>query len=146
MVEMTFNQALIFVPMLMVVALTIAAFIRLAYVRVRTLRMREMPLKYYTAFQGGTEPEYVTIAARHYMNLFEAPVVFYLACLTAYAVEAVTPGTYFTAWAYVVFRLAQSAIHLTYNNVRHRAYAFFLGWIALTVLWVQIARSLLAHV
>jgi len=32
--------------------------------------------------------------------------------------------------------LQQSIIYLTYNNVRQRAYAFLLGWIALAALWV----------
>jgi hypothetical protein len=88
----------------------------------------------------------VTVAARHYANLFEAPVVFYAACLSAIALQAATPAIYYAAWAYALCRIAQSAIHLTYNNVRHRAYAFFVGWIALATLWALIAALVLAKI
>jgi hypothetical protein len=143
---MTFKQALIFLPMLAVAALTVIGFIRLAYVRVKVSRARVVPLKYYVAFQNGAEPEHVVVAQRHYANLFEAPVLFYAACVTAFALEAVTPTMYFTAWAYAVLRVTQSTIHLTYNNVRHRAYAFLAGWIALAALWAQIASAVLTAV
>jgi len=141
MLEMTFTQSLIFLPLLAVVALTVVGFIRLAYVRVKVSRARVVPLKYYVAFQNGTEPEHVVVAQRHYANLFEAPVLFYVACVTAFALDAVTPAMYFTAWAYAILRIGQSTIHLTYNNVRHRAYAFLLGWIALAAVWAQIAAA-----
>ncbi len=140
--EMTFNQALIFLPMLVVVALTILAFMRMIMVRFKTITARLVPLKYYVAFQGATEPEATAIAVRHYANLFEAPIIFYAACLTAFALEATTTALYITAWAYAVARVAQSMIHLTTNNIRQRALAFVLGWVALTALWVQIALVL----
>ncbi len=144
MIEITFKHSLIFVPMLVVVALTIVGFIRMAYVRFKFISTRQMPLKYYVAFQGNTEPEHVAVVVRHYANLFEAPIIFYAACLTLFALAAVTPIIYLTAWAYAVMRVAQSAIHLTYNNVRHRAYAFLLGWVALAVLWGEIAAIIFA--
>jgi hypothetical protein len=144
MIEMTFTQALIFLPMLAVVAMTIVGFVRLVVVRFRFIRSRALPLKYYVAFQNGVEPENVAVTVRHYANLFEAPIIFYAACLTIFSLQAVTPSIYFMAWAYAVFRIAQSTIHLSYNNVRHRAYAFLLGWIALGALWVQIAMAVFA--
>ena len=79
MVEITFKQALIFLPMLAVIALTIVGFFRMAYVRFKFINTRQMPLKYYVAFQGNTEPEHVAVVVRHYANLFEAPIIFYAA-------------------------------------------------------------------
>jgi hypothetical protein len=144
MIEMTFNQALILLPMLAVVALTIIGFARLVVVRFTSIRARQTPLKYYVAFQNASEPENVAVAVRHYANLFEAPIIFYAACVTVFALQAVTPSIYYAAWAYAVFRIAQSTIHLTFNNVRYRAYAFLLGWIALIALWGQIASAVFA--
>jgi hypothetical protein len=145
-VEMTFNQALIFMPMLAVVALTVVGFVRLVIVRVRSTRARDVPFSYYKAFQNGAEPEYVAVVARHYLNLFEAPILFYAACVTVFALGGVTLAVYLTAWGYAILRITQSTIHLTYNNVRHRAYAFLLGWIALTALWVQIGLTIFQRV
>jgi hypothetical protein len=144
MIEMTFTQALIFLPMLAVVAMTVIGFLRMVIVRFKFIRSRALPLKYYVAFQNGTEPENVAVTVRHYANMFEAPIIFYAACLTIFSLQAVTLNIYSTAWAYAAFRIAQSGIHLTYNNVRHRAYAFLLGWIALAALWVQIAMAVFA--
>ncbi len=144
MIEMTFKQALIFMPMLAVATLTIIGFFRMVAVRLRSIRARATPLKYYVAFQNGAEPEHVAVVVRHYANLFEGPVLFYAACISVYVLGAVTTPIYLTAWAYAVCRIAQSTIHLTYNNVRHRAYAFLLGWLAMTALWIQIAIGMFA--
>jgi hypothetical protein len=142
--EMTFNQALIFLPMLVVVALTILGFLRMVHVRFKTISGRHVPLKFYVAFQGAAEPEATAITVRHYANLFEAPIIFYVGCLTAFTLTATTDALYITAWVYAAARVAQSLIHLTYNNVRQRALAFVIGWIALTAMWVQIALALFA--
>ncbi len=143
--EMTFNQALIFLPMLVVVALTIIGFLRMVQVRFKTISGRQVPLKFYTAFQGAVEPEPTAITVRHYANLFEAPIIFYVGCFTAFALAATTDALYITAWVYAAARVTQSFIHLTYNNVRQRALAFVIGWIALLVMWVQLALALFAR-
>ncbi len=144
--DMTFNQTLIFLPMLVVVALAVIGFIYLVALRARTIRGRNVPLKFYVAFQGATEPEETAVAVRHYANLFEAPILFYAACVTVFALQDVSEAIYYTAWIYAVARTAQSVIHLSYNNVRHRALAFVLGWIALAVLWAQIARVVFSKI
>lgn len=144
--ELTFNQTLIFLPMLLVVAVSIVAFARLIYMRIKTISGRHVPMRYYVAFQGGAEPEETAIAARHYLNMFESPVLFYAACLSACVLEAVTPAIYYSAWAYAVLRTGQSFIHLTYNNVKHRAYVFMAAWAAVIVMWAQIAGAVFAKV
>jgi hypothetical protein len=144
--EMTFNQALIFLPMLVVVTLTIIGFIRLVTARVKTISGKHVPARFYVAFQGAVEPEATAVAVRHYANLFEAPVLFYAACLAAFALEATTDALYVTAWVYAGARTAQSVVHLTYNNVRHRALAFVIGWVAIAAMWVQIALVLFSKI
>jgi hypothetical protein len=139
------SQHAIFLPLLAVVALTVVAFLRLAVVRVRTAKSRAVRLSYYRAFQGDPEPELAAATARHYNNLFEAPVLFYVACIVAYQTSAVTMTVLVLAWAYVAARYVQSAIHLTTNNVRHRAFAFLAGWILLLALWSVLALRLVAQ-
>jgi hypothetical protein len=136
------GQATIFLPVLAMVALTAFAFLRLAIVRVRTARRREVKLSYYRAFQGPPEPEQAAATARHYNNLFEAPLLFYVGCVVAFELGTVTPLVLALAWGYVVARTIQSAIHLGSNDVRKRAYAFFAGWLFLAALWLRLAVSL----
>lgn len=137
------NQLAIFVPMLVVVALTFVAFIRMATGRGAAMKAGQDP-RFYRAHQGAPEPEATVVAVRHYGNLFELPTVFYAACITAFVLGAVNVWALVFAWGYVVCRLAQSAVHLTYNNPAHRGGAFVLGVVFVLALWVKLALAISA--
>lgn len=136
------NQASILLPMLAVVALTFLAFIRMAAARGAVAKT--MDPNFYRAHQGGAEPESAAAAVRHYGNLLELPTIFYAACLTAYVLQAVTPWLLGFAWAFVVFRLVQSAVHLTYNNPGHRGIAFVLSVLCMLALWINLGMAICA--
>lgn len=138
------NQATILVPMLVVVALTFVAFIRMAAARGSVAKT--MDPNFYRAHLGGAEPEAAVVAVRHYGNMLELPTVFYAACLTAFVLQAVGQWTLILAWAFVAFRLVQSAVHLTYNNPGHRGIAFVLSVLSLLALWVNVGMSVCAKV
>jgi hypothetical protein len=140
----TANQATIFLPMLVVVALTFAAFVRLATARAAVAK--HMDPGFYRAQLGGHEPEGTVVAVRHYGNLFELPTLFYAGCLTAFVLSAVTGWMLLWAWGYVAARLLQSAIHLSYNNPAHRGLSFVLGMVFMIALWVTIALHVFAAV
>lgn len=82
-------------------------------------------------------------AADNFRNLFELPVLFYLAIVLAVQTAQVTALTLGLAWAFVALRIAHSAIHCTYNKVMHRFYAYISGASALWVLWAVLAFGLL---
>jgi hypothetical protein len=136
------NQAAIFVPMLVVVALTFVAFVHLAIARGKAAG--QMPPEYYRAHIGDPEPEAARAAVRHYGNLLELPTLFYAACLTAFVLSAVDMWTLIFAWSYTALRLMQSAVHMSYNNPMHRGLAFMAGALALLALWVNVAAKLFA--
>ena len=139
-------QATIFLPLIVLVTLTLVGLLRLGVLRVRAGKHRQVRFSYYRAFQGEPEPEQVAAAARHYNNLFEAPVLFYVGSVVVFELGAVTPWMLFIAWGYVVARLVQSAVHLTTNNVRHRALAFLAGWAFLVALWIRIGAAVAAQI
>jgi hypothetical protein len=138
------NPVSIFVPMLVVVALTFVAFVRLAIMRQAAVKAGQDP-QFYRAQLGDPEPEATVVAVRHYSNLFELPVLFYAACLTAYVLAAVSGRTLGFAWVYVVARLGQSAVHLTYNTPTHRGLFFLLGVGCLLALWIDLALVVFAR-
>jgi hypothetical protein len=131
------NQASILVPMLVLVALTFVAFVKMAGARGAAVKAGHDP-NYYRAHLGDPEPEGARAAVRHWDNLFELPTLFYAACITAFALQAVTGWTLIFAWGWVVARLIQSAVHMTYNNPSHRGMAFVLGVVLLLALWVNV--------
>jgi hypothetical protein len=83
-------------------------------------------------------------AADNYRNLFEAPVLFYVAALTAYAFGAASPPVVALAWLYVACRVVHSAIHCTTNRVVHRFFAFAASHAVLFALWLALVWALVA--
>lgn len=83
-------------------------------------------------------PGSVSIPNRNYMNLLEAPLLFYVICLIAVHTEEATPAFVNVAWAYVALRALHSIIHLTYNAVLHRLSVFALSNVVLMAMWAMI--------
>jgi len=139
------NPVSIFVPLLVIVALTFVGFVRMAAGRATAMKTGIDP-NFYKAHQGGMEPAVAVVGVRHYGNLFEMPTVFYAAVLTAFVLGAVGHWTLVFAWGYVAARLVQSAVHLTYNNPAHRGLCFVLGVVFMIALWVNLAIAIIARV
>lgn len=129
--------ALLF-PMAAMVLLTFAVLIRLFRARVRAVRDAQLPLAYYRIYQGATEPESAAKPSRHLVNLFEAPVLFYVACLGALALGFAQISLLVLAWAYVAARLLHSYVHLGGNRIRWRLRAYFTSWLILLALWADL--------
>lgn len=138
------NQTYIFVPMMVVVLLTFFAFMRMGAARGRAMKEGQDP-NFYRAHLGPPEPEYATVATRHYGNMFEMPTLFYAACITAFVLTAVGFWTVLFAWGYVFGRLVQSAVHLTSNNPSYRGLGFVLSVLFLLAMWVDIAIVVFAR-
>lgn len=138
------NQSLIFLPVLVVVALTLMAFVRLATGRMAAIKGGQDPA-YYRAHLGGSEPEAAAAGARHWGNLFELPTLFYAGCLSAFVLGGVTGWTLAFSWGYVAARVVQSLVHMTYNEVRHRALAFLAGVVFVFALWANVAVSVFVN-
>jgi hypothetical protein len=77
------------------------------------------------------------VADRAMMHLLELPVLFYVVCLMFFVTATLTPLVLQLAWVYVAFRVAQTLIHLTYNNVIHRLTAFSVSNFILVALWIM---------
>lgn len=136
MTTLTFDLTILW-PMIVLVALTFVSGARLLALRIGALRSREVKLSFYKTYRDGAEPEQIAAATRHYVNLFETPVLFYLGCLVAGLLGPVSTLTLISAWSFTALRAAQSMVHLTNNRVKWRAYAFFSSCLFLLLLWVS---------
>ena len=132
------NPATIFLPMLVVVALTFIAFVRLAAARGAAVKggagLGVLPRAYRHARAGGD----AVVAVRHYGNLLELPTLLYAACLTAFALGEVSQAMLVFAWGFAIARVIQSVIHLTTNNAGYRGLAFVVGVVCLLLLWIDV--------
>lgn len=129
-------------PMAAMVALTACVLVILFRSRVRAVREGKVSLQYFRIYQGEVESEDSAKPSRHFSNLFEAPTLFYAACITAMVVHDTAVAVLVLAWCYVAARVAHAWIHLGGNRIRHRLRAYFAGWLALLAIWVHIV----AHV
>jgi len=82
-------------------------------------------------------------AADNFRNLFETPVMFYVAVLAVVSAGLVNLAYLVLAWAYVATRYVHSYIQCTSNVVMHRFYAFVASCTLLIGLWLMLAYQLL---
>ena len=78
----------------------------------------------------------------NFRNLFELPIMFYVATLTIYVAGLVCTPHLILAWGYVIARYAHSFIHCTSNVVMHRFYAFLTSCVLLVCIWLMLAYQL----
>ena len=129
-----------------VVALATLTFAVLLLIPVRRFRAGLAGQVRYDDFRYGESarvPAEVALPNRNMMNLLELPVLFYVACLACYLTDRVNGMALALAWSYVGLRFAHSAIHLTYNRVRHRLIAFAASNVALVMRWTNLLRTLI---
>jgi hypothetical protein len=79
----------------------------------------------------------------HFNNLLELPLLFYIAVILIWVLR-LSDGIYLLiAWLYVCLRLAHSVIHLGYNRVMHRLYAFAASSLVLFLIWLRLALHII---
>lgn len=129
-------------PAFALVGLTFAVWVRLYQLRVAEMRRRRIhPQAIALSAQVAQRLE-DTRAADNFRNLFELPVLFYLALVVAVLAGLVTPVSLGLAWAFVLLRVAHSAIQCTYNRVMHRFCVFIAGALVLLALWLYLSLHL----
>jgi hypothetical protein len=125
------------------VALTVAVWLRMYFARIGEMkRERIHPQSVATSAQMAARI-HDTRAADNFRNLFELPVLFYLALVVAALTAQATTMVLVLAWLFVALRVLHSAIHCTYNKVMHRFKAYLAGGIVLWALWGVLAFGLL---
>jgi hypothetical protein len=122
-------------PMAALVGLTFLVALRLLSLRASAVKQGSVRMSFFRAMQGEGPPETVAAAARAFGNLFEVPPLFYVACVAVLALNKVDTVFVVLAWAFVLCRVAQAFIHLSYNNVMHRLSSYLAGWTVLLLLW-----------
>ncbi len=137
------NQFQLVYPMFALVLLTATVLVILFCRRVSAVRSGGVSAHYFRIYQGASEPEQAAKASRHFSNLFEAPTLFYAACLVAMITHDGGVVALVLAWAYVLARVIHAVIHLGANRLRRRINAYFFGWLVLLALWIQIVVHLL---
>ncbi len=137
------SPSAIFLPAVAMVALTIAVLFQMFFERKRQVSADRIPFREIPSSSQMATRFVDTRCADNYRNLFEMPVLFYVALVVAFVTAQVSPLVLGLAWGYVALRALHSVIHCTYNRVMHRFYAFLASNILVWALWGVLAAGLL---
>lgn len=123
-------------PLAAMVLLTALVQTGLVMNRFGAVNRGEADPKYYKTFQGeNKEPRKAAQYTRHYINLFEMPVLFYAAGVTALATGIGGEAMVWAAWIFVAARMMHAIIHLGSNKIYPRIYAHGFAWCVVLVMW-----------
>lgn len=137
------RDARIFLPAFAMAALTCTVWLRMFFTRVAEMK-RERIHPQSVALSGQAASQFTdTRAADNFRNLFELPVLFYLALVIAPLTSQVTVLTLSLGWLFVALRVLHSGIQCGHNKVTHRFKAYVAGGAALWTLWIVLAIGLL---
>lgn len=136
--------AMILLPLFVQVALTFILLFVLGPLRVRAVTTGEVGAE--VALDREAYPPSSRKIANAFHNQFELPVLFYV--LTALALVTRKADLIFVilAWVFVLSRVVHAFIHTTSNDLRLRFPAYAVGVIALALMWVLFALSILLNI
>lgn len=136
-------QSPIFLPMAVLALWTLTVLLLIPIARFKAARQGHVTVEDFRYGESERVPPTVSLPNRHFMNLLEVPVLFYVAGFMAHLLGQVDPTVMTLAWAYVGLRAGHSLVHLGHNNVLHRLALFAASNVVLAVMWwLQLWRLL----
>jgi hypothetical protein len=129
----------ILLPMLAQVGLTFLVWIYLYVTRLAEMGRKDIdPQRLASRSAGQALLTESAGPADNFRNLFELPVLFFLAVVLALVLLIQDDLLVQLAWAFVALRAVHSLIHCTYNRVLHRFVAYAASSLVLLLMWVRL--------
>jgi hypothetical protein len=132
------KPALILYPVFVMFLLVMGVVARMGFVRIGGVLHGSIDVEFYRTFDRGEEPPASRVVTRHFLNLFEMPIFFYVGVVIAFVTQQVTCWLVGVAWMYVALRLLHSYVHLTSNEVATRLSAWASSNVMLAVFWLSL--------
>ncbi len=131
------KQTIIFYPLISMVFLTFFIGIKMLTARIKAVKKDNMNPAFFALNRGAKQPDYLIKVSQHYENLFELPLLFYTVIILIYISNNVDLFYLSLSILFVLARYIHAFIHITYNRLSHRKYAFLIGTIFLFILWMR---------
>jgi hypothetical protein len=128
----------LFQPVAVLVVWTLLVLLLVPIRRFRAAAKQKVTANDFRFGESATVPPDVSIPNRAWMNLLEAPLLFYVGSIIWFSIGGADQTILNIAWAYVALRIVHTLIHVTYNQVLHRLIVFALSNIALVMFWVPL--------
>jgi hypothetical protein len=141
---MSFNSILL--PLLAMVFLTFAVWVYLYALRIPEInRMGIDPDDLQDRAEAHKLLRVSAAASNNLKNLFEVPVLFYLAAMIAMLLMIQDDLLVGLAWGFVILRIVHSLVHCSYNRVMHRFIAYLISCLFLIFMWIRLASYILMN-
>jgi len=141
---MSFNPILL--PLLAMVFLTFAVWVYLYALRIPEIkRLGIDPDELQDRAESHKLLTVSGAASNNLKNLFEIPILFYLAAMIAMLLMIQDDLLVWLAWGFVILRVVHSAIHCSYNRVMHRFIAYLISCLFLMFMWIRLASYILMN-
>ena len=131
-------QTNLLLPVFGMVFLTVGIALWMLKLRYKAVREDGVNAKYFKLNRGAKLPDYLVQVTQHYENLFETPVLFYLAIVLILVLNLNDLAYVYFAWGYFISRLIHAYIHTVGNRLKYRKYAFILTSVILIALWIRL--------
>ena len=141
---MSFNPILL--PLLAMVFLTFLVWIYLFAVRIPEMKIKKIEPE--TVKDRDEAHQILTASAaasNNLKNLFEMPILFYVAAMLMVLLLIQDVLLVRLAWGFVIMRTIHSIVQCSYNRVVHRFTAYFISCLFLLLIWIRLASYLLAN-
>ena len=125
-------------PMFMMILLTFIIGLVTMKIRIENVKSGAVSTKYFKLMEGQEVTEIITKTTRCFNNMFEVPMLFYVGCLLYASLGYESAVGIFFAWVFVAMRYVQAFVHLTYNHLIHRMLSFWLAFLSVMVLWLNL--------
>jgi len=96
---------------------------------------KEVRASHFKAYSGETS-DYLKVIQNHFNNQFQIPVMFMIACLLTLQQQKTSPLIISLAILFVLSRIIHSLIHLGEDNVIKRASTYFIGVVAVGLIFI----------
>ena len=141
---MSFNPILL--PLLAMVFLTFAVWVYLYALRIPEIkRLGIDPDDLQDRAESHQLLRVSAGASNNLKNLFEVPILFYLAVMITMLLMIQDDLLVLLAWGFVILRVVHSAIHCSYNRVMHRFIAYLISCLFLMFMWIRLASYILNY-
>jgi hypothetical protein len=130
-------------PIFAMIGWTMILMARLGILRARAVRSGSVNPRFFALNRGYDEPEKLAVNSRHIVNLFEAPLLFYMICLIAFVTGQSGVFLVALAWIYVALRFTHSYVHLTSNTVLTRFRIFITSMLMLMIIWAVVLTGIM---
>ena len=128
----------ILIPLFVQVALTFGLLIWMAWRRGSDVRSGAVDLRNVALREPGW-PARTTQVAYAFSNQFDLPVLFYVLVCLLIATHHADLIFVVLAWIFVLARIVQAGIHVTFNDALRRGQAFGVAVVVLLAMWIVFA-------